>query len=350
MHQIAGDKSVMKPSRILFGGIGDGDLPSLARRLYAVTKGHEGLPSKALPDAWRLRLPFPPRERTERESISPTRLDQYLRCPFNFFLQETFGEPSDDNAQELDGMTFGTLCHEALDRFAKEGPKDSTDASEIADWLEREMRILLGAYGASLPAIIELQGEAAVARLRNFAPVQAERRRAGWRIVSAEQSLQCRIKSSATLLRGKVDRIDENERTGELAIIDYKTWEAPKSGVKSVQLPVYRAMVQCSGLFDASRAAEAKAMYCVLARRAEDTEFDEEHAFGSAGQSEAEDLVVAMLDRIARGIFYPPSKESDWERDYGGMIWESPGQGIDPAWLDDQEARLREAHEAGIGI
>jgi hypothetical protein len=151
-------------------------------------------------------------------------------------------------------------------------------------------------------------------------------------------------------LRGKVDRIDENERTGELAIIDYKTWEAPKSGVKSVQLPVYRAMVQCSGLFDASRAAEAKAMYCVLARRAEDTEFDEEHAFGSAGQSEAEDLVVAMLDRIARGIFYPPSKESDWERDYGGMIWESPGQGIDPAWLDDQEARLREAHEAGIGI
>ena len=341
MHQTAGDKSVMKPSRILFGGIGDADLPGLARHLYAVTKGHEGLPSKALPDAWRLRLPIPPAERTERKTMSPTRLDQYRRCPFNFYLQETFGASSDDNAQELDGMTFGTLCHEALDRFAKNGPKDSTDGKEIADWLEQEMRILLGAYGTSLPAIIELQGEAAIARLRNFAPAQAERRKAGWRIIAAEQSLECRIKSSNTLLRGKVDRIDENERTGELAIIDYKTWETPKDDSNSLQLPIYRAMVQCNSRFSA-RAADAKALYCVLARRAEDTVFDEAHAFGPAGQSEAEDEIVGILDRIARGIFYPPSKESDWVRDYGGLIWESPEQGVDPGWLEDQKARIEE--------
>jgi ATP-dependent helicase/nuclease subunit B len=339
MHQIAGDKNVMKPSRILFGGIGDGDLPELARRLYAVTKGHEGSPPKRLPDAWRLRLPIPPKERVERKTISPTRLDQYLRCPFNFFLQETFGEMSDDRAQELDAMTFGTLCHEVLDRFAKEGPKDSVDAQEIADWLENEARILLGAYGASLPAIIELQGESAIARLRNFAPIQVEMRKTGWRIVAAEQSMECRIKSSATLLRGKVDRIDENEHTGELAIIDYKTWEAPRDESTSLQLPIYRAMVQCSSRFS-GRAADAKALYCILARRAEDTMFDEARAFGSAGQSEAEDKVVAALDAIARGVFYPPSKESDWARDYGGLIWESPEEGIDPVWLEDQKARV----------
>ena len=343
MHQIAGDKNVMKPSRILFGGIEDGDLPGLARRLYAVTKGHEGSPPKQLPDAWRLRLPIPPKERIERKTISPTRLDQYLRCPFNFFLQETFGESSDDRAQELDAMTFGTLCHEALDRFAKEGPNDSVDAQEIADWLEHEARILLGAYGTSLPAIIELQGESAIARLRNFAPIQVARRKAGWRIIAAEQSLECRIKSSNTLLRGKVDRIDENEHTGELAIIDYKTWEAPRDESTSLQLPIYRAMVQCSSRFSA-RAADAKALYCILAKRAEDTLFDEARAFGSAGQSEAEDKVVAALDGIARGIFYPPSKDSDWSRDYGGLIWESPEQGIDPAWLEDQKSRAEALH------
>ena len=341
MHQIAADRNVLKPSRILFGGIGDGDLPGLARRLYAVTKGHEGSPPKALPDAWRLRLPFPPRRRVERATISPTRLDQYKRCPFCFFLQETFGEPSDDNAQELDAMTFGTLCHEVLDRFAKNGPKDSADEAEIANWLELEMRLVLGAYGTNLPAIIELQGEAAIARLRNFAPAQAARRRAGWRIVAAEQSLECRIKSSGTLLRGKVDRIDENEHTGELAVIDYKTWERPKDDPGSVQLPVYRAMVQCCGRF-AGRAADAKALYCILARRAEDTMFDEAHAFGPAGQSEAEDEIVGLLDGIARGIFYPPSRDSEWARDYGGLVWESPEQGIDPAWIADQKARAAE--------
>jgi ATP-dependent helicase/nuclease subunit B len=338
MHQIAGDKNVMKPSRILFGGISDGDLPELARRLYAVTKGNEGSPPKELPAAWRLRLPFPPDGRVERKTMSPTRLDQYLRCPFTFFMQETFGSPSDDDAQELDAMTFGTFCHTVLDRFAKNGPKDSADEKEIGDWLEQEARILLGAYGAGLPAIIELQGESTIARLRNFAPVQAARRRAGWRIVAAEQSLECRIKSSNTLLRGKVDRIDENEHTGELAIIDYKTWEAPREDVASLQLPVYRAMVQCSSVYSA-RAAEAKAMYCILAKRAEDTLFDEAHAFGSAGQSEAEDTVVELLERIAHGIFYPPSKDGDWERDFGGMIWESPEEGIDPAWIEDQKIR-----------
>ena len=343
MHQIAGDKNVMKPSRILFGGIEDGDLPGLARRLYAVTKGHEGSPPKQLPDAWRLRLPIPPKERVERQTMSPTRLDQYLRCPFNFFLQETFGEASDDRAQELDAMTFGTLCHVVLDRFAKEGPKDSIDEHEIADWLEHEARILLGAYGTSLPAIIELQGESAIARLRNFASAQASRRKAGWRIIAAEQSLECRIKSSSTLLRGKVDRIDENENTGELAIIDYKTWEAPRDESTSLQLPIYRAMVQCSSRFS-SRAADAKALYCILAKRAEDTLFDEARAFGSAGQSEAEDKVVAALDGIACGIFYPPSRDSDWSRDYAGLIWESPEQGIDPVWLEDQKARVQDQH------
>ena len=338
MHQIAGDKNVMKPSRILFGGISDGDLPKLARRLYAVTKGNEGSPPKELPAAWRLRLPFPPAERTERKTMSPTRLDQYLRCPFTFFLQETFGNQSDDNAQELDAMTFGTFCHTVLDRFAKDGPKDSVDEKEIADWLEQEARILLGAYGTGLPAIIELQGESAIARLRNFAPAQAARRKAGWRIVAAEQSLECRIKSSNTLLRGKVDRIDENVHTGELAIIDYKTWETPKEDPASLQLPLYRAMVQCNSTYSA-RAADAKAMYCILAKRAEDTVFDEAHAFGSAGQSEAEDAVVELLDRIANGIFYPPSKDGDWERDFGGLIWESPEEGVDPAWIADQKMR-----------
>jgi len=242
-------------------------------------------------------------------------------------------------------MTFGTLCHEVLDHFAKEGPNDSVDAHEIADWLEHEARILLGAYGTSLPAIIELQGESAIARLRNFAPIQVARRKAGWRIIAAEQSLECRIKSSNTLLRGKVDRIDENEHTGELAIIDYKTWEAPRDESTSLQLPIYRAMVQCSSRFSA-RAADAKALYCILAKRAEDTLFDEARAFGSAGQSEAEDKVVAALDGIARGLFYPPSKDSDWSRDYGGLIWESPEQGIDPAWLEDQKARVEALRSA----
>jgi RecB family exonuclease len=272
-------------------------------------------------------------------------LDQYLRCPFAFYLQEVFGERSDDRRQELDALAFGNLCHEALDRFAKEGPADSEDPDEIAGFLVGEVRRLLSSFGSPLPAVIELQGEAAAERLRTFASLQAARRRAGWRIVASERKLECRIKASPTLLRGKVDRIDRHEKTGDLAIIDYKTWNRAKAeNYDSVQLPVYRAMVEASGAFDPVKAREAKAFYCILAERPEDVMFDEAHAYGEGAQSAAEDGIVRMLDDIAKGIFYPPGKGTGaWERAYGSLVWRSLEEGLDPDWLADQKSRRQEA-------
>ena len=343
LHQIAGDKNVMKPSRILFLGVADKDLPKLALRLYAVTKGADGAPQKELPDAWRLKLPIPPKGTVWRERISPTWLDQYLRCPFGFYLKENFGERADDRCRELDAMAFGNLCHSALEAFAKVGPKDSTDADEIAAWLGDEVRRQLKLFGERLPAIVELQGEAAIERLKNFAVHQAARRRDGWRIIAAEQNLECRIKGCPTLLRGKVDRIDEHELTKELAIIDYKTWNrVEKDKYESIQLPVYRAMVEASKKYDPAKAHSAKAFYCVLAERAEDVRFDEEHACHEGLQSGAEDLIVSLLTGIARGIFYPP-RNADWANEYGALVWESIEKGVDPEWVADQQSRKEAA-------
>ena len=348
MHQISGDKNVMKPSRILFNGISDCDLPKLALRLYSVAKGGEGAPAKELPPAWRLKLPIPPRGTVFRERMSPTALDQYVRCPFNFYLQEVVGVHSDDRNQELDALAFGTLCHSVLERFAIEGPKDSTDADEIAAYLAGEVRHQLEVFGKVSPAVIALQGEAAIERLKAFAQLQAARRREGWRIAYSEQKFECRIKSCPTLLRGKVDRIDVHEKTGEIAIIDYKTWSRAKDEYykSSVQLPIYRAMVEASGLFDAAQARTSKAFYCVLAERAEDVKFDVENACSEGGQSEAEDLIVGYLTSIAKGIFYPPKATSGkavWEQDYAQLIWQSPEECVDRAWIEDQKSRMEDA-------
>jgi hypothetical protein len=346
LHQIAGDKNVMKPSRILFNGISDDELPSLAMRLYAVTKGNEGAPAKALPEAWRLKLPIPPQGENFRESISPTSLDQYLRCPFNFYLKELFGEHKDDRNQELDDLAFGNLCHSVLDKFAKSEVKDSTDANEIATFLANEVRIHLQAFGMNLPAIIELQGEAAIARLGAFAIHQAARRKAGWRIIEAEQTFSCKIKECPTRLKGKVDRIDQHEVTGELCIIDYKTWNKAKSeNYNSIQLPVYRAMIESSGKYDPIKARTSKAMYCILAERPEDVKFDEENVWHEGNQSEEEDKIVALLTNIAKGIYYPAKRspvggDMVWEKDFSSLIWESVEKGIDPAWIEDQKSRL----------
>lgn len=340
MHQISGDKNVMKPSRILFNGIADYILPSLTLRLYAVTKGSEGAPTKELPSAWRLKLPFPPKEMTFREKISVTSLDQYIRCPFKFYLQEVLGSHSDDRNLELDPMAFGNLCHLALEQFAKVGPKDSSDSDEIAEFLANEVHRQIDVFGMNPSAIITLQGEAAIARLKAFSVIQAARRREGWRIVSSEQNFECRIKSCPTILKGKVDRIDCHEKTGEIAIIDYKTWRrATKEKYEnSMQLPIYRAMVESSGQFDVAKARSSKAFYCIIAERPEDVKFDEENACHEGGQSQKEDEIINYLTDIAKGIFYP-AKNNEWENDYSSLIWQSPDDGIDIDWLNDQTLR-----------
>lgn len=349
MHQISGDKNVMKPSRILFNGISDRDLPSLAQRLYDVSKGGKASPPKVLPDAWRLKLPFPPKGTVFRENISPTLIDQYIRCPFNFYLQRVLGQKSDDRNQELDSLAFGTLCHDVLDQFAKTGPKDSTDVDEIASFLEAEVYRKLQVFGANPPAIITLQGEAAIERLKAFAKIQALRRKKGWRIIYSEQSLECRIRTCPTLIRGTVDRIDQHEETGEIAIIDYKTWRSDDASGRrkeSVQLPLYRAMVETSGLFSKEIANTSKAFYCILAERSEDVKFDEKNACDEGSQSEAEEKILVALTDIAKGRFYPAKINSEtegWLKDYGALIWQSPEEGIDLEWIADQKRRLEEA-------
>lgn len=347
LHQIAGDKNVMKPSRLLFPLIADSDLPELALRLYAVTKGSEGAPAKKLPEAWRLKLPLPPTGVVPRVKIATTLLDSYRRCPFTFYLNEVFGEPSDDRLKELDNRAFGTLAHQALDAFAKSAVKDSKDASTIFAFLKAEVQRLLAPFGSPLPAVIELQGEALLARLEAFSRYQAKRRAEGWRIIAAERSFSCTIKSSPTRLTAKIDRIDEHESTGELMIIDYKTWNrASEDKFDSIQLPVYRAMIEASGLYDERKAREAKAIYCVLAEREEDAGFLTDHVSHAGTQSADEDRIVELLERLNRGIFYPPVKESKWADVYGSLIWESPAKGISEEWLADQAARIKAYEEA----
>lgn len=346
LHQIASDKNVMKPSRLIFPCISESDLPALAMRVYAVTKGADGAPAKELPEMWKLNLPIPPLEYSPRASISVTALEDYRTCPFGFYLKEVFGERTDDYVRELDDRAFGSLCHRALEYFATSPIKDSTDAKEIAAYLSDQVTRLLSDYGEPLPAILYLQGEALKSRLEDFAVHQAAHRAAGWRILRAEHGYGCTLRSTSTLIRGKIDRIDENELTGELLIIDYKTWNRPSDDhFKSIQLPIYRAMLEASGEFDADKARHSKAIYCVLAERAEDSGFLYDHPAHEGTQSEDESRVVELLNDLARGIFYPP-KNKYWKDDFERLIWESLDRGLSSRWLEDQLSRIAAAKEA----
>ena len=371
-HMLAADSSTLKPSRLLLRTRDDATLAARAKRFYADVVGTGETPARTLPSEWLLDLPIPPAEGV-LEHTSPSSLDWYLQCPFTYYLKRQFGESVDDSVEELDAARFGTLCHDALDAWAKGPLADSTDAKAIADELSHQVdQILVAWFGLSTPAIVALQADSVKRRLAAFAECQVAWRSEGWKIVATEEALQ--VVYDGTTIHGRCDRVDVNERTGEWRVIDYKTWDTmdraspfdtTKAAVefaklrglpvatqvdekgkvkemawKSLQLPLYCAMLEASDdpRFVAAKTASRSACYCILGKTAEETGFAEAMASAS-WQSDAERLVRQLLDEIRRGIFWPPSPADKWQYDYAGILYDQPEFSVNLDWLADQKKR-----------
>jgi len=336
---------VLKPSRLLFDGTDDSAFIDRVRRFYGVRAGTEEMRAADLPQSWRLKLEIPP-ERKELNFTSPSSLDVYLHCPFNYFLKRTFGEKEDDRADELDPSEFGHLVHDALERWCLGDLRDSEDAAAIADELVSHVDALLGdRFGTNVPAIVSLQGESAKRRLAAFAKIQVAWHREGWRAVAAERKLK--VVYGHTTVNGRCDRIDFNEKTGEWCVIDYKTFDNSDRAVafdskngewKSLQLPLYCAMLDADPEFPEAKREKISSVYCVLGKTDESTLFTE--PMNGALVPEAETKVRELVDCIERGIFWPPSPKNEWRYDFGSWIFNSPEESVDPAWLADQLKRL----------
>ncbi len=191
----------------------------------------------------------------EITTVSTTAFRDFLQSPYLFYVRHVLGlETLDDRAEELDARLFGIIAHDVLAEFGRSAKKDSTDADEIAGALVRELdRKLATTFGRQPLPAVTLQREQLVWRLRVFAARQAERRRAGWRIDRVEWSpgdgRMLDVGRKPVKVRGRIDRIDQHESSGEWAILDYKTSESAKDPAKvhrrkdgtwrDLQLPLY---------------------------------------------------------------------------------------------------------------
>jgi len=104
-----------------------------------------------------------------------------------------------------------------------------------------------------------VQVEQLRARLHAFARWQAEWAAAGWRIAAfevhpPEPGVSFDVDGRPILLRGRIDRIDHNESTGEWAVFDYKTGDKGEEPEKThrkgrdkrwvdLQLPLYHHLL-----------------------------------------------------------------------------------------------------------
>ena len=345
------DGEPAKPSRLLFR-CPDAELGSRVRSLFE--SGVSLRTTHARERAWLLEIP----QRPAPASLRVTAFGDYLKCPLRFYFKHVLHMKEFDPLKtEMNAMDFGIVLHKTVENFAnEEGIRESRDPAAIERFVLTELDVLLSdRFGRRLSLPVRVQRESLRARLRQFARIQAEERRAGWRIQRGE----FRFEKEGTLsLAGlpvvaSLDRVDIHERTGQRRILDYKTYAKrraasevhfePAAGEHDVfetvfegkivrwqdlQLPLYRALAQLQWPDEPEPPAVG---YFLLPERIEESGI-EEFALDASLFASAMSSAEAVADRVRRGIYWPPRavQYDDYEEIFLGE---------DPANILSEESR-----------
>ena len=239
------------PSRLAFGQDAQANSQRLLQMIHHVESQNRKA-KREFPQSQQFEIPQV-MEIEAPPTISATEFDDYLNCPYRYYLKRILKLRSvDDRVEEMDPRGIGTLAHEVLERFGKSAVRDSISVKEIRDFFRQELHALFAKrFGAQPLPSIQIQVAQLEMRLERFAEVQVVHRRQGWRIEHTELAdLQKDfvVDGKPISVTGRIDRVDRNEHNGLQAIIDYKTGSSATSHQfvrgqwKSLQLPLYKWM------------------------------------------------------------------------------------------------------------
>jgi RecB family exonuclease len=267
---------------------------------------------------------LPRRDHSEEvKSISVTAFKLFLDSPYQFYLEKVLKLQSlNDQAHELDPLSFGSLAHKVLQRFgANKQIRDEKDAGRIASFLTTDLR-QLGAdwFGKSPLPAVHLQLEQLEYRLKIFAEREARRRADGWEIRHVEWkpangAFELMVDDRPMLISGRIDRIDYRPATDTWAIWDYKTGNdvskpatahRTKDGVwRDLQLPLYCLLAkELLGNQDPEEIG-----YIAISRNPKEIDFMPLGEWGKGvefgeGIDEALETIFDVVRRIRRGEFF----------------------------------------------
>ena len=311
-----------KPSRLLFADTAE--VAALRAKAFFTFRGQTesqlwlGDYSDP-PMEQKIEIPFPNCAQPP-DKLSVTKFKEFLKCPYRFYLNIILKlRTASDDWRELSGGTFGDLAHNVLEAFAESELRDSTNDKLIFEFLAGELDAQSQQIFSSsrLPAV-RIQMQQLRQRLERFATAQANHRRNKWRIVSTEELLQHKLDVDGEIftITGKIDRVDQHEETGQVAIWDYKTsdkGEGPdKSHRKSnqwkdLQLPLYRHLVKEVRAVKSANLANVKLGYVLLSKNLDDIKF-EEATFTPEQLNEADELTFDCIRKIRKGLYWPPEE------------------------------------------
>lgn len=300
-------------------------------------------------------------------TASPTSLERWARCPFDYFVQNILGVREVENPEDALSITpldRGSLVHDALERFVREvldrstllGPRDRwTPADrarlqeigqELCDRYEahgrtgrrilwnRDRALILGDLDATLTF------DQGVREVTGASPWAAELSFGG--AGDAVRTVALPLPDGREVrFRGMVDRIDRTE-AGGLLVADYKTGsdrgfaglsaDDPDQGGTRLQLAVYGAAARAA-IGDPE--APVRAEYWFVSRKTGFT--TRGYPLTPAVEARISETLGLIVDGIERGLF-PPHPT-----DQTGMPF-NPCASCDPDFLG--VADMRQAWEA----
>ena len=294
------------------------------------------------------------------EAIRVTGFKNYLQCPLRFYLQNVCGlDAFDPEAREINQRDFGTIVHRVLEEYGDDPKtKDLDDPEKIRKAFDKKLgQVALRHFGSELPPVVIVQLESMRARLRGFAPLQAQARSEGWEIIATEKAVKKTDDAQLTIgplrLTGTMDRVEVNAAQGALRVLDYKTfgtartpfqthlankrhrgdvpsaacsWGGKPMFWKDLQLPLYRYMIP--HLWPEHRDKTIDVGYVLLPADVDDTSIEmlplEENEYASAVHCAEE---VASL--VAKGVFWPPSDKVDFDNFADWFRWSEPDEIFD---------------------
>ncbi|MFY9253698.1 MAG: PD-(D/E)XK nuclease family protein [Fuerstiella sp.] len=211
------------------------------------------------------RIPEPTLVPPAPDEISVTSFKEYLHCPYRYFLKRELRLKSvADETLELDAAAFGSLMHDVLKAFGTSDFVHASHPEPIETFLLSSLASIANKrFGRKRSATVAVQLQMLQNRLSAFALWQAQTAAEGWRVAYTEEDLKYPefkdAKGRSVILAGRVDRIDQHNKTKRWRVLDYKTSETAekpdsthrkKNEWVDLQLPLYRLLVRSLGIDD----------------------------------------------------------------------------------------------------
>lgn len=187
--------------------------------------------------------------------FTPSELESYQLCPYRFYAQAYLKlEPEVRHEVELTPPEIGQTLHRILEKLLSRGPRTLEQARRLVD---EEIASLLPKRPHLSKVLLEFQKQRILRTLENFIE-DLHAQGAGslqpkffeWSFGRDSPPLETPDgKGGVIKIRGRIDRIDVDEKAKRFLVVDYKTGSTKITGNQircgeALQLPLYVLAVQ----------------------------------------------------------------------------------------------------------